>query len=219
MSVLPLHSAADAAACAPAVAAHLAGGGVVAYPTETVYGLGTGLQPAALGRLAQMKGRESDKPFLLLAVEPAGLPGLHWTPAATLLAARFWPGPLSLALAADASYPAPVRSASGTVAVRDTPHPALRALLQRVAGPLTSTSANLPGLMPATTLAGLLTVLVGLRGGQDVLVLDGGALPASPPSTVVDCSGERPRLLRAGAVPLAELRAVLQEGGFVIDVG
>jgi L-threonylcarbamoyladenylate synthase len=219
MSVLPLRSVGDAATCAAAVAEHLAGGGILAYPTETVYGFGSSLERRALRRLARLKGREGSKSFLLLHADPSTLPGLRWTPAAELLAARRWPGPLSLALAADDRYAAPVRAPGGTVAVRDTPHAALRALLRHLAVPLTSTSANLAGGPPATSLSELQTVIAAVPGGDRILVLDGGALPASLPSTVVDCSGEQPRLLRAGAVPLAELRTILAERGWTIDVG
>ncbi|NJD11970.1 MAG: L-threonylcarbamoyladenylate synthase [Gemmatimonadetes bacterium] len=218
MPVLALRGQPDAARCAPVVREHLANGGIIAYPTETVYGFGTALHHDALVALARLKGREGTRPFLLLDAEPLRLPGLEWTPAASLLARRFWPGPLSLALPATELYPPQVRSPAGTVAVRDTPHPPLRALLRRLAEPLTSTSANLPGQPPAITMTELLAALAALPGGEAVLVLDGGSLPDSPPSTVVDCSGTQPRLVRAGAVPLAELRAALAERGFTIDV-
>jgi L-threonylcarbamoyladenylate synthase len=136
-----------------------------------------------------------------------------------VLATAFWPGPLTLALAADARYAAPVRSAGGTVAIRDTPHSPLRRLLQHVGEPLTSTSANLAGELPARSLGELRHVLRRLPGGAEVLILDGGSLPASEPSTLVDCSDERPRLVRDGALPLAALRSALHEQGFAIDVG
>jgi L-threonylcarbamoyladenylate synthase len=217
VTVLPFHDPADARAALAAVADHLAAGSVLAYPTETVYGFGTALQPTGLARLATLKGRPEEKPFLVLAADPLALPGLRWTRAARLLAANFWPGPLSLAVAADERYPPGVRSAAGQVAVRDTPLPALRALLQGLGRPITSTSANLPGQPPATTLVGLRAVLDALPAGRDVLVLDGGSLPASPPSTVVDCAGERPRIVRAGALRRSELQAVLEPEGVAID--
>ena len=219
MTILPLRDDADAARCASAVTAHLVAGGILAYPTETVYGLGTALEPDALERLARLKGREGGKPFLLLDADPQRLPGLHWTPAALLLANRFWPGPLTLALLADNSFPASVQSPTATVAIRDTAHGPLRALLQQIARPITSTSANLAGGTPASTLAGLQRVLHQLAGGAAVLVLDGGSLPASLPSTVVDCSGNRARLVREGAIPLVQLSASMRQLGFAIDVG
>lgn len=219
MTLLPLRSEADAEACAQVVAAHLAAGGILGYPTETVYGLGTALRADALARLAKLKGREGRKPFLLLAAEPRRLPGLTWTPAAVVLARLFWPGPLTLAVPADGRYPPPVRAPGGAVAVRDTPHPPLRRLLQLIGQPITSTSANPAGDPPAGTAAELQRTLLQLPAGAEVLVLDGGALPASAPSSVVDCTGERPRLVRDGALPLAMLRSALREQGFEIDVG
>lgn len=218
MRVLPFHSPADARAAAAEVRSHLEAGGTLAYPTETVYGLGSLLDPAGTARLAALKGRALDRPFLVLDADPRRLPGLRWTPVATALAEAFWPGPLSLALAADDGYAPPVRSPEGTVAVRDTPLPALRQLLQLLQRPLTSTSANLPGRPPATTLDELLETVARFPQHQGVLVLDGGGLPASAPSTVVDCSGERARLVREGAITLPELRAALQDPGYVIDV-
>lgn len=219
MTVLPFRRAADVDAAFDAIRRHLDGGGLVAYPTETVYGFGSLLREHPSSRLADLKGRALDKPFLLLDAAPLRLPGVRWTPAATVLARAFWPGPLSLAVPADERYRPPVRSAAGTIAVRDTPHVPLRRLLQLLDEPLTSTSANLPGQPPATTLADLLATVARFPQGEDVLVLDGGELPASAPSTVVDCAGPRPRLLREGAVPINELRGVLQAEGFVIDVG
>jgi len=217
LTVLALRDAQDAGRAAAAVRQHLAAGGIIAYPTETVYGLGTALAPAALQFLAAAKSREAAKPFILLASAPLALPGLSWTAAARLLAGRFWPGPLTLAVAADERYLPPIRSAAGTVAVRATPLAALHALLQLLGQPITSTSANLPGRAPATDLAELRAVVASLPQPERVLVLDGGSLPASSPSTVVDCAGERPRVLREGAVSRADLRSVLQPEGFDLD--
>src|SRR4051812_15280400 len=115
MTVLPFRNVTDADNAAEIVRDHLAKDGIIAYPTETVYGFGCAVRPAPLARLAAMKGRESGGAFLLLADEPMRLPGLHWNAAAYALASRFWPGPLTIALAADASmYDAPVLSAGRT---------------------------------------------------------------------------------------------------------
>jgi L-threonylcarbamoyladenylate synthase len=217
MKILPFQTEADVHAVADEVEQHLAAGRLLAYPTETVYGLGSLLDPAATARLAELKGRALDRPFLVLDAAPRQLPGLHWTRVAEALAAAFWPGPLSLALAADHTWVPPVRSPEGTVAVRDTPLVTLRALLSRLGRSLTSTSANLPGQPPATTLAELLDTLAHFPQHTELLVLDGGALPASAPSTVIDCSGTRARVVRAGEIPITELRAVLQQPGFTID--
>jgi L-threonylcarbamoyladenylate synthase len=219
MNPLPFRDPADAERALPLVRAHLSAGGVLAYPTETVYGLGTALLPTGLAALAAAKARDAARPFLLLDASPPRLPGLHWTPAALLLARHFWPGPLTLALAADDRYQPPVRSPAGTVAVRDTPLPALRTLLALLAEPITSTSANLPGEPPATDRRGLEQVLATLPGGERVLLLDGGSLPASAPSTVVDCAHEQPRMVRAGAVSLQQLRAALRSEGMDVHGG
>ena len=217
MTVLAFRTPADAQAAAGRVQAHLERGGILAYPTETVYGLGSLLDEVGTRRLVELKGRAPERPFLVLDADPRRLPGLAWTPVATALAAAFWPGPLSLALAADHAWLPPVRSPEGTVAVRDSPLPALRELLRLLDRPLTSTSANLPGEPPATSLPGLLATVARFPQHERVLVLDGGVLPASAPSTVVDCAGARARLVREGAIPLSELRAALHDPEFVID--
>jgi L-threonylcarbamoyladenylate synthase len=197
---------------------HLENGGVLAYPTETVYGLGTSLDPAALGVLAGSKTRRRAQSFLILDADPRRLPGLTWSAAALALADAFWPGALSIAVPATEQYPAQVRSATGTVALRDSSLPALRALLATLGMPLTSTSANRPGEPPATSLLELRDTLAHLVGGDAMLALDGGTLPPSSPSTIVDCSAARPRLVREGAIPLRELLHVLDRGGFALDV-
>ncbi|RMH11381.1 MAG: Sua5/YciO/YrdC/YwlC family protein [Gemmatimonadetes bacterium] len=200
-----------------AAAEVLAGGGLVILPTETVYGFGTALVPEAVARLmaAKRRGRPDapERPLLVLVgardAEPAR--ALAWTPAAIELADVFWPGALTLVLAdPGARFPAGVRSAEGTVAVRATPHPAARALVEAAGGALTSTSANEPGRPPAATFAEALEAARAL-GLDDVLGVDGGTLPPSAPSTLVDCTGETPRVLREGAVPVSRLRCVLPE--------
>lgn len=205
-------TAVEVGAAAPRVARHLRAGGLVAYPTETVYGFGCALLPEALAALARLKSRAETKPFLLLIRSIEEAPDLEWTDAARTLAAAFWPGPLTLGLRGDPRrYPPGVIATDGTVAVRATPHAGVRALLAELRGPITSTSANRRGQPPATSAAEVLAVLRDLESAQEVWVLDGGALPPSPPSTIVDCSGARPRLLRAGAVPVQALREALDE--------
>jgi len=187
------------------VMAHLEAGGLIAYPTETVYGFGCMLHPDALRRLAEVKGRTEAKPFVLLVTGSDMLPGLEWTPAATALARRFWPGALTLALRVSGSMPQQVVSTTGTVAVRASPHPGVRRLLLRLGSPITSTSANLPG-QPAALDAGQAgRALLAASGDRPVLVLDGGTLPPSPPSTIVDCSVDPPKLVRAGRIDASQL--------------
>jgi L-threonylcarbamoyladenylate synthase len=199
---------AERSAAAAAVSEHLAGGGILVYPTETVYGLGCALQPEALAALARFKG---PRPFLLLIRGPEDTPGLRWTDDARRLADAFWPGPLTLALTAEeGAYPPQVVGPDGGVAVRVSPHPAIPDLLEAAAGPITSTSANEPGLSPA--LDGESAARVGAAveavAGR-VLVLDGGRLPPARPSTILRCA-ETTRLLREGAVPRSEVERLVE---------
>ena len=209
--IIRFASSADIASGTPRIADHLLSGGLIAYPTETVYGFGSALNPAALDQLRALKGRADDKPFLLLVADENAAPGLHWSVAAHRLAQAFWPGPLTLALRAqEDAYPAAVVAPNGTVAIRASPHPAVRALLGAIAAPLTSTSANAPGEPAAATAHDAARTLESLGWPDNLWLLDGGALPPSPPSTVVDCSGEEPRIVRRGAIPEAEILNVLE---------
>ncbi len=209
---VPFATPAERERNAASVAEHLRSGGLVAYPTETVYGFGCALRRDALDALAALKAREGVKPFLLLVGDAQGLAGVRWTESARRLAAAFWPGPLTLALQAEAgAYPAGVLSPGGTVAVRVSPHPAVQALLRALPRPITSTSANLPGGSPARDADEVAAVLRELDATESVLVVDGGRLPPSAPSTLVDCSREPPRVLRLGALPLEALRGAIPE--------
>ncbi len=197
-------------ALGPAVR-HLSAGGLIACPTETVYGFGCALSPAPLAALAHLKRREAQRPFLLLVPDPH-LPGLVWTEAARRLAARFWPGPLTLALATEpGSYPPSVCGPDRTVAVRRTGHAGVADLVRAFGAPITSTSANLAGSPPAMDAGAVTDVLESADGQADILLLDGGPLLASPPSTIVDCSSDPPRVVRAGAVALELLRTVVHD--------
>jgi len=198
-------TAAERAAAAPRVREHLRADGLIAYPTETVYGLGCRPVAAALRRLSTLKDRPADKPFLLLVRGRADLVGLAWGPTAAALAEAFWPGPLTLVLDDPGGrWPAGVRAPDGGVAVRVSPHPAVAAILDAAEGPVTSTSANPPGRPPARSAE----ELGGIDGDAGVLVLDGGALATEEPSTIVDCR-TGPRIVRRGAVPEEDIRRVL----------
>ncbi len=208
MRRLPFARAADREASARIATDHLAAGGIVAYPTETVYGLGCTLDPAPLERLARLKDRRGDQPFLLVVRSADDVADLRWTAEARRLAETFWPGPLTLALAdPDGRYPPEVRSQEGTVAVRVSPHPAVAALLEAMGRPLTSTSANAPGAAPARDPEAAVAAVTALGGNEEVVLLDGGALPPSKPSTIVDCSVEPPRVIRIGAISPGDLEA------------
>lgn len=188
---------------------HLASGGVLAYPTETVYGFGGTLDPEAVDTLVQMKNRPAGKPFLLLISGSDMLDrlDLHLTPEAARLAARHWPGPLTLVLAGgDRRVPGRLRGPEGGVAVRWTPHAALGKLIHTLGQPITSTSANRPGVPPAVSATEILEDWRTEIARGRLLVLDGGKLDPSPPSTVVDCTGRRPRVIRPGAIAASTLR-------------
>jgi L-threonylcarbamoyladenylate synthase len=194
----------------PGVVRHLRSGGLLAYPTETVYGLGSRLHTPDVQALASLKGRAAGKPFLLLVSsrEMAEAQGLAFTDSARALARAFWPGPLTLVLPGGGGrLPDLLRGPEGGIAVRWTSHPLIVNLVADLAEPLTSTSANLPGSQPAPGAEAVLRDFRDAVTSGRLMVLDGGVLGNRPPSTVVDCTGPQPRVIRAGAVSLAELRA------------
>lgn len=194
------------------VAGHIRGGGLVAYPTETVYGLGGLCTEAAVAGLGLLKRRDPNKPFIVVVRSVDDVAELSWTAEARELARIFWPGALTLVLPdPQRVFPQGVRSPAGTVAVRVSPHPVVARLLAAVGAPLTSTSANAPGAPPARSGADALEVVGALGAGPEVWVLDAGTLPPSGPSTVVDCTGVHPMVLREGTVPVGRLRCVLPD--------
>jgi len=207
--ILPFQREADVAHAIPEVLAHLRRGGVLAYPTETVYGLGSEASDVALDRLAAMKGRPPRKPFLLLvsSVAMAERWGLEFNQPARVLAAEFWPGPLTLVLrGGEGQLPDRLRGAEGGIAVRWTSHRDVARLIAVMGQPLTSTSANLPGGSPAPGAERIVEMFPAAVADGTLLVLDGGVLGNVPPSTLVDCTGRLPMLVREGAIPRAELR-------------
>ncbi|MFL5304013.1 MAG: L-threonylcarbamoyladenylate synthase [Polyangia bacterium] len=186
-----------AAEVAEAIAA-LRRGEVVAYPTETFYGLGVdAFDAAALDRLRALKGR-GEKAISLLIDGEAMLARLcAEVPArARALMARHWPGALTLALPARPGLPEALVS-DGCVAVRQSPHPVARALVAGFGGPVTTTSANRSGEPPATTAAAVRAAL-----GDGCHVLDGGPTTGGAPSTLARVRGDVVEILRAGAVAL-----------------
>jgi L-threonylcarbamoyladenylate synthase len=192
------------------VVEHLRGGGLIAYPTETVYGFGCALTPNALARLAALKGRGPEKPALLLVPSAGAVPSLVWTHEAGELARAFWPGSLTLVLSdPEGSFPVGVRSAAGGVAVRQSSHPLARRLVELLGAPLTSTSANPPGGTPARSGDEAWDAAALLGAGEELWTLDVGRLPESAPSTIVDCTGVAPRVARAGQTPVRRIRCVL----------
>jgi L-threonylcarbamoyladenylate synthase len=201
---------AEANAALAQVVSHLQGGGLLAYPTETVYGLGSRPFETDVRALAALKGRTAGKPFLLLVAsqEMAEAQGLAFTESARALARAFWPGPLTLVLPGGSGrLPDVLRGPEGGFAVRWTSHPQMGRLVAALDLPLTSTSANLPGSAPAPGADAILRDFADAVGHGTLLVLDGGVLGNRPPSTVVDCTTPVPRVVRVGALSLAQLRA------------
>jgi L-threonylcarbamoyladenylate synthase len=211
MRVIAFGDEAAQLAALPDVTAHLRAGGLIAYPTETVFGLGGLAQPLPTRRLAELKARDAAKPFILLITRAGQVAGLEWTPAARKLAEELWPGPVTLVLRdPDGRYPPGVVSRDGGVAIRETPHAGVRRLIEALNEPLTLTSANRPGGRPAVSAEEARALLRDLPARADVWLLDGPAGGAEP-STVVDCTAPRPRVLRTGAVPIERIREIVHD--------
>lgn len=209
MTPVPFRTAADVTAAIPDVIAHLRAGGLLAYPTETVYGVGSRAVQADVAALAALKGRRADKPFLLLISDRAMAEahGLAFNASADALARAFWPGPLTLVLPGGSGrLPDLLRGPGGGIAVRWTSHEPITRLVAALAAPLTSTSANLRGGQPAPGAAAIARDFAAAVDSGRLLVLDGGVLGNRPPSTVVDCTRPEARLVRAGALRVSELR-------------
>jgi L-threonylcarbamoyladenylate synthase len=188
------------AALADAVTA-LRAGRIIAFPTETFYGLGAAaLMPAAVRQIFTVKGRPDDKPLLVLVDSVAMVEriAVDISERAHALMARYWPGALTLVLKAHAHVPIEVTAGSGTVGVRLSAHPVAQALVRALGQPITAPSANPAGQPPPTTAAGVLAYF-----SQGVeLALDGGATAGGAPSTVLDVTVDPPRVLRAGPVKI-----------------
>lgn len=179
-------------------AAVLEAGGVVAFPTETFYGLGVAaLDAAAVRRLFALKGRPESRPILVLVDDPARVDRVALlTGAARELIARHWPGALTLVLPARTSVPQELTAGTGTIGVRQSAHPVARALVAALGAPVTAPSANLTGGPPPSSAQEVLAVF----DGRIDLILDGGPTPGGLPSTVLDVTVDPPRVLREGAV-------------------
>jgi len=182
---------------------------VLAYPTETVYGFGGAIDRESVAALIALKRRPLGKPFLLLVdgSDMVAKLDLELPSYAATLAARFWPGPLTLVLpGGHGRVPPQLRGPEGGIAVRWTSHPAIQRLIRAHGDPITSTSANLPGVPPAMTSQEIVAQWPTAVARGDLLVLDGGRLTPSDPSSVVDCMGRHPRVIRPGTIPARVLR-------------
>jgi L-threonylcarbamoyladenylate synthase len=183
-------------------------GGLVAFPTETVYGLGANaLDAAAVKRIFQAKGRPATNPVIVHAADAASAAKIvaKWPEAAQRLAERFWPGPLTLVLQKSAIVPDVVTAGGPTVAIRVPAHPVARALIQAAGLPIAAPSANRSMRVSPTWAE---HVLKGLGGRIDV-ILDGGPAPGGLESTVLDLTTAPPRLLRPGLITPAHLAEVI----------
>jgi L-threonylcarbamoyladenylate synthase len=182
-------------------------GGLVAFPTETVYGLGAdAFAPRAVARIFEVKARPSFDPLIVHLAEPASL---DWVavaddPRATALAARFWPGPLTLVLRRRPEVPDIVTSGLDTVGVRVPAHPAARALIAAAGTPIAAPSANPFGYVSPTTAAHVADLL----GDKVDLVLDGGPCTVGLESTILSLVGA-PIILRPGGLPREALEEAL----------
>lgn len=210
MDILPIDPKNPDPAALDAAAEAVLRGGVIAFPTDTLYGLSCSLvDPSAVEMLARLKRR--DPSHAVISLIPT--PDLAWAlayevpPAAEKLIRAFWPGPLSIILTASGFVPERVRGQGATVALRCPNDPLSQALLARIGGPVVSSSANLSGQPPAETAE----EVVRYFGNQLDLVLDGGPRRGGQPSTLVDCSGARPKLLRRGAVDVAPVLADFED--------
>lgn len=182
-------------------------GELVAFPTETVYGLGArALDPVHVARIFAAKGRPTTHPLIAHVDGLAMARGLvaAWSPAADALAAAFWPGPLTLVLERAAHVPADVAGGGGSIAVRVPSHPCALALIRALGEPIAAPSANpYQGLSPTLALH-----VARALGDKVALVLDGGPCDAGVESTVVDVRGQAATLLRHGALSHGALSAV-----------
>ena len=193
----------------------LAAGGLVAFPTDTVYGVGAhAFQPDAVERIYTAKIRPQDKaiPILLARADDLSLVAERIPEAAWLLAERFWPGGLTLVLPKKASVPGVVSAGGPTVAARVPDHPVPLALIADLGAPLAATSANLSGHPSPVTAVEVQAEL----GGRIELILNGGRCPGGVPSTVLDLTRYPPTILRAGAIAVEEIKTALAEKGIEI---
>ncbi len=181
-------------------------GGIVAFPTDTVYGVGAlAFDNAAIESIYTAKDRPIEKAIPILIGDLSDLEKVaeDIPDMALRFAARFWPGPLTCIVPKKQTLP-PAVSATSTVAVRIPDHPNARALL-RAAGPMAVTSANLSGQPSPSTALDVYQQL----NGRIPLILDGGKTPGGVPSTLVDCTGDEPVILREGPISLDKLRSLL----------
>ncbi|HRP62561.1 MAG TPA: L-threonylcarbamoyladenylate synthase [Phycisphaerales bacterium] len=186
-------------------------GGIVAFPTETVYGLGADtFNEEAIQRVYATKGRPFNNPLIAHVRDAAQAQRLvaTWDRRCEILAQRFWPGPLTLVVAKASGVPAAATAGYPTIAVRCPAHQVARELLAAFGGPLSAPSANRSGRISPTQAQ---HVASDFAACEDLLILDGGPCEVGIESTVVDLSGEKPRILRPGSVSREAIEIALGE--------
>jgi len=186
-------------------------GGIIAFPTETFYGLGVDpFNPAAVERLFAVKGRESGKPIPIIIDELIRAEGIIGTISeeSRALIEKFWPGPLTLLFATSSRLSSALTGGTGKVGIRIPSHPVALRLLRAIGQPITATSANRSGVPGATSAAGVQEML----GEHLDLIIDGGETPGGTGSTIVDTSFHPPRLIREGKIPYQEILGCLGLG-------
>jgi L-threonylcarbamoyladenylate synthase len=195
--------------CLQKVARTIQGGGVIAFRTDTFYGLGADpFDRAAVQRIKELKGREDNKPILIVISDLDQVERFIASPsqAFRLLWEEFWPGALTLIGNARAEVPEEITSGSGTIGVRLPHDERVRALVRACGRALTATSANPSHEPPATTAQAVQNYF----GDSIDLIIDDGESQTDAPSTVVDATGDKPRLIREGVVPWAEIESRLK---------
>jgi L-threonylcarbamoyladenylate synthase len=184
--------------------------GILAVPTETFFGLAVNpFQAEALVRLFALKDRSPEKPVLVMVAGPAMLPQVvrEIPEVANRLMARFWPGPLTIIFPGLPHLPRGLTGGTGTIGVRQPRQSLTCRLITELGHPITGTSANRAGHRP-----GVRADEVAREFGEDLdLILDAGPCPGGLPSTIVDVTNSSPRLVRAGAIPPAELAEIMPE--------
>ena len=186
----------------------IAAGGVAAIPTDTLYGLAADVFNAkAIERVFAVKERPDGLalPVLLSGLHQLEMAARHVPVEATVLAEAYWPGPLTLIVAKHSALPPRLTAGQDTVAVRVPAHPVPRELASRLGRPITGTSANISGGPDPQNLAELCAQV----GGRVDCVVSCGPSPAGTASTIVDLTGDEPKLVREGAVPFSEIAALL----------
>ncbi len=189
----------------------LRSGGVVAYPTETFYGLGVNaLNEEAVKKIYAIKKRDFSQPLLILIPHRGLLP--HYVKDvpedALMLIERFWPGPLTLIFSASPHLPSVLLGEANKIAIRVSSHPIAQALTNELNFPITSTSANVSGAQSPFT-----SDEVSFQLGNKIdLLIDGGRTPGEKPSTIIDVTISPPRLVREGAITYRKILEFLKIG-------